>query len=92
MLASNSRLYYYKQIDMEPQESVAPSAWGLGYHAPRGLIYLIGLKFETVKYGHESCRTRAKNDCAGEAQQQLQTTHPSSPQRRCPQIKPLIFL
>jgi hypothetical protein len=42
------------------------------------------LKTETVKYGREIQGTRTEKDCAGEAQQHIQKTDPSSRQRGRP--------
>jgi hypothetical protein len=42
------------------------------------------LESETVKYSLSPTGLGPENDCAGEAQQQLQTTDPSSCQRESP--------
>jgi hypothetical protein len=42
------------------------------------------LKSETVKYGHESQRTRTRERLPGEGQQHIQKTDPSSSQRGRP--------
>jgi hypothetical protein len=42
------------------------------------------LKSDTVKYGHESQRTRTRERLPGEGQQHIQKTDPSSRQRGRP--------
>jgi hypothetical protein len=89
---SASRLYHASDSSI-----LVPTRVEAGSNTSTVTLRVVGgdekgsLKTETVKYGREIQGPRTRKDCAGEGQQHMQKTDPSSRQRGRPTKRNLLI-